>query len=74
MCQAARRANITNPLSLSKLEVHNRLHGWLEHLFELKSQAPALRRKHVQWRLKVAKERCDDEASIEILRIVKNAT
>jgi hypothetical protein len=72
VCRAARRANIANPLSLPKLEVQNRLQGCLEHHFELQSQAPALQKKHLQWRLSVAKDRGDDEASTEILRIVKH--
>jgi hypothetical protein len=72
MCRAERRANIANPLSLSKTEVQLRLHSCLEHLFELKAQAPTLRRKHLQWRLNLAKEQEDEEASTEILRIIKH--
>ena len=52
--------------------MQDRLHSCLEHLFELKTQAPALRKKHLQWRLSVAKKRKDEEAATEILRIVKN--
>jgi hypothetical protein len=61
-----------DPLSLTKSEVQLRLHGYIEHLFELKSQAPMLRRKHLQWQLKLARERGDDVTSTEVLRIIKN--
>jgi len=72
LCRAARRANIKDPLPLSKSEVQDRLHSCLEHLFELKSEAPALRKKHLQWRLRIARQNEDEEATTEILRIVKN--
>ncbi|KAL3788945.1 hypothetical protein HJC23_000229 [Cyclotella cryptica] len=72
LCRAAKRANIANPLSLTKIEVQLRLHSCLEHLFELKERAPTLRKKHLQWRLKVAKQQEDEEASTEILRIIKH--
>ena len=67
MCRAARHANIQDPLTMTKVEVQDRLHSCLEHRFELKLQASSLRRKHLQWRLSVAKKRGDDEASTEIL-------
>jgi hypothetical protein len=70
----ARRANITNPLSLSKAEVQARLQGCLHHLFQLKEQASTLRKKHLQWWLSVARDRGDEEATREILSIVKNET
>ncbi|KAL3780888.1 hypothetical protein HJC23_009934 [Cyclotella cryptica] len=71
MCRAARRANILDPLRLSAADVKTRLRACLDHLFELKKDAPALRRKHLQWRLQVAKQQEDDEASTEVLRIIR---
>lgn len=72
MCRAAKRANIESPLTLSRAEVANRLQACLQELFELKSQAPALRRKHLRWRLSLAKNRGDEESAREILRISRN--
>ena len=71
LCRAARRANIVDPLSLSENEVKLRLQKCLEHLFDLQAEAPALRRKHLQWRLNVAKQQDDEEASTEVLRIIR---
>lgn len=70
--RAARRVNITDPLSLSKPEVHAGLQGCLDHLFELRSKVLALRKKHLQWQLLVAKDCGDDVAAQKILHIVRN--
>lgn len=43
----------------------------MQELFQLKSQAPALRRKHLKWR-SLAKEQGDEETTQEILRISRN--
>lgn len=72
ICRAARRLNIVDPLSLSKREIHDRLHSCIEHLFELKAQAPSLRRKHLNWQMKIAQQRGDEDTATEILCIIKN--
>jgi hypothetical protein len=53
--RAAHRANIVQPLMLSRATVEASLNGCLQELFKLKSQAPELLRKHLQWRLSLAR-------------------
>ncbi|KAL3803357.1 hypothetical protein HJC23_009321 [Cyclotella cryptica] len=72
MSRAARRAQIESPLTLTREDILARLQACLQEIFQLKSQAPALRRKHLKWRLSLARERGDDEAAQEILRISRN--
>ena len=69
--RAARRAQIEDPLSLTWQDVEERLNECLEELFKLKHQAPELRRKHLRWRLSLAKRQGDAEAEVEIARIAR---
>ena len=69
--RAARRSNIDKPLLLAREEIEWRLQGCLHELFRLKSQAPELRRKHLSWRLSLARKRGDELAEKEITRIIK---
>ena len=72
LLRAARRHHIDNPLELSKSEIETRLVACMSEIFELKTQAPSLRQKHLQFRLTLAKKREDELAREEILRIIKN--
>jgi transcription elongation GreA/GreB family factor len=71
LLRAARRAQIENPLQLTQQEVEERLHGCIQELFKLKQQAPELRRKHLRWRLSLARRRGDEDTEREIERISK---
>lgn len=70
LCRAARRSHIANPLSLSRQDIEQRLQAVLHELFQLRTQAPELRRQHLRWRLSIAKDQQDEEASREIKRII----
>jgi hypothetical protein len=70
--RAARRANIKAPLQMSQQEVEGRLHGCMQELFRLRTQAPELRKKHLRWRLALAHQRQDAEATQEINRIIRS--
>ena len=71
LVRAATRNKIESPLELSRDEVEVRLVGCIGELFRLKKEAPELRRKHLRWRLLLARQRRDDKACQEILRIIR---
>jgi hypothetical protein len=71
LARAARRVGIDAPLLLSRSDVESRLQACLAELFELRSQAPELRKKHLRWRLSEARVREDDCAAREITRIIQ---
>ena len=72
LLRAAHRHHIDNPLGLSKSEIETRLVACMSEIFELKTQAPSLRQKHLQCRLTLAKKRDDELAAEETLRIIKD--
>ena len=72
LLRAARRHAIDNPLQLTKTEVESRLAACISEIYALRHQAPALREKHLRWRLGLAKTRGDDLAMRELNRIIKN--
>lgn len=72
LLRAARRHQMDNPLSLSKEDVEARLVACMSEIYTIKMQAPALRSKHLQWRLNLAKKRDDEVAEKEITRIIRN--
>ena len=70
MLQVARHKNIENPLTITRIKVEARLLACMWDLFKLHDKAPALRQKHLQWRLSLAKHCGDDIATNEISRII----
>jgi hypothetical protein len=71
LCRAARRANIETSLLLTRAEIEGHLQAFLHEMYQLKAQAPDLRRKHLQWQLSLAQARDDKEAEQEIKRITQ---
>eukprot|EP00956_Cyclotella_meneghiniana_P029543 scaffold71866_cov64-Cyclotella_meneghiniana.AAC.1 len=69
LLRAAGRNNVENPLTTSREDIEARLVACIGHLMELKKIAPELRRKHLLQCLIDAKERGDDKAVAEIIRI-----
>ena len=72
LLRAARRQAIDNPLQLTRTEVESRLAACMSEIYTLRHQAPALREKHLRWRLGLAKKRGDDSATREINRIIQS--
>ena len=72
LLRTARRHQMANPLQLTKAEVESRLAACLSTIYALRQQAPALRQKHLRWRLGCAKRRGDDLTTREPNRILKN--
>ena len=71
LVRAATRNEIGNPLELTRDVVEARLVECIGELFRLKKDAPELRRQHLKWCLLLAKERGDELAVQEILRIIR---
>ncbi len=71
LLRAAKRMHINNPLELQKDEVEVRLVACIQELYNLRNQAPALRTKHLNWRLSLAKARKDETTAQEISRIMR---
>jgi hypothetical protein len=57
-------------LTLTRDDIELRLEACLTLLYNLQKQAPSLRQKHLQWRLKVAKRQENHEAQTELIRIM----
>ena len=72
LLRAAKRLHIDNPLSLGRHEIEARLVACITELYKLRTDAPALRTKHLKWRLSLAKTRQDEVAQKEIHRIIVN--
>ena len=72
LLRAARRHLIDNPLQLTRIEVESRLVACINEIYTLRHQAPALRQKHLRWRLGLAKRRGDELATQELSRIIQN--
>ena len=72
LLRAARRHLIDNPLQLTRTEVESRLVACINEIYTLRHQAPALRQKHLRWRLGLAKRRGDELAIQELTRIMQN--
>ena len=64
--------HIDNPLELGRQEIEARLVACIKEIYNLRQTAPALRTKHLKWRLLLAKERQEETAQQEITRIMKN--
>ena len=71
LVRAATRNEIETPLELPRDVVEARLVECIGELFRLKKDAPELRRQHLKWCLLLAKERDDELAVQEILRIIR---
>ena len=72
LLRAAKRMHIENPLELQKDEVEARLVSCINEIYNLRRNAPALRDKHLKWRLSLASKREDTVAVQEINRIRRN--
>jgi hypothetical protein len=70
LLRAAKRLHIDNALSLDRQDIEARLVACLDELYQLRHDAPALRLKHLRWRLSIAKSRQDEVAQLEIHRII----
>ena len=70
LLRAAKRLCIENPLDLNRQDIEARLVACLNELYQLKKDAPALRLKHLKWRLSTAKAWKDAETQQEICRII----
>ena len=72
LIRTAQRQQIEDPLGLSRLEIESRLVACMHEIYQLRQQAPALRKRHLKWCLTLAKDRSDDTATKEIQAIIKN--
>jgi hypothetical protein len=70
LLRAAKRLHIDNALSPTRQDIEARLVACLNELYQLRNDAPALRLKHLRWRLSLAKSREDEVAQQEIHRII----
>jgi hypothetical protein len=70
LLRATKRLHIDNALSLTRPDIEARLVACLSELYKLRQDAPALRIKHLKWRLSIAKTRQDKVAQQEIHRII----
>lgn len=69
---AARHAKIENAFTLTCMEIEACLVACLQQLYHLRSQAPDLHWRHLQWWLFLECEWGDNNSAQEILQIVKN--
>ena len=66
LIRTAQPQQIDDPLGLSRLEIECRLVACMHEIYQLRQQAPALRKRHLKWCLTLAKDRSDDTATKEI--------
>lgn len=71
LLRAARRLQIVEPLNLTRQEIESRLVACMQHIYDLRQQAPTLRKRHLQWCLNRAQKKSDHNASKEIQDIIK---
>ncbi len=68
--RAARRCNIPNPLSLTVAEIYERLKECKKECLFFQEHGKRFRRKHLNNRLRIAKEEEDEEAFWKISAII----
>ena len=71
LLRAAKRQQMVDPLKLSRPEIESRLVACMQEIYELRHQAPTLRKRHLQWCLSRARSRSDHTASKEIQEMIK---
>ena len=69
--RAARRCNITNPLSMTISEIYDRLKECKRECVFYQEHGKRFRRKHLNTRLRLAQEKEDEEAILKISAIIQ---